>query len=119
MSLKVLCDENLPRAVANWFVEQGCDTALVTPGMTDASVAARAQKEKRILITFDSDFANILNYPPQEFFGIIRINVHPPTITLVLRALELVMKRLKTQKNFKGKLIIAEPFGFRIWEKEN
>lgn len=118
MSLKVLCDENLPHAVAEWFVEQKCDTASVTPGMTDAAIAALARREKRILISFDSDFANILNYPPQKFFGIVRLNISPPTISLALRALELVIKRFRTRKEFKGKLIIAEVDKFRVWTRE-
>ncbi len=70
-------------------------------------------------MSFDSDFANILNYPPQEFFGIIRLTVRPLTIPLVLHALALVVQQFKTQKNFRGKLIIAEPSGLRVWEKEN
>lgn len=119
MSLKVLCDENLPRAVTEWFAEQKCDAASVAPGMQDAAIAAHAKREKRILITFDSDFANILNYPPQEFFGIVRLNVRPPTIPLVFRSLALILKRFKRQRDFKGKLIIAEPDGFRVWEKDS
>lgn len=118
MSLKVLCDENLPRAVADWCRARGYDTAEVARGMSDSAIASLARKEKRILISFDSDFANILNYPPQEFFGIVRLNVYPPTVFLATSALELMFARFKTPKSVRGKLIIAEPAGFRVWTKE-
>lgn len=115
MSLKLLCDENLPRVIDILLSEQGYRIKRPPSGSSDSVVAALAKKEKRVLISFDSDFANILNYPPTDFFGIIRLNVHPPTISLVSGALTLVFRRLKKQKEFKGKLIIAEPAGFRVW----
>lgn len=68
-----------------------------------------------MLISFDSDFANILSYPPADFFGIVRLNLHPPTAALVARAMALVFRRFKTQRAFKGKLIVAEPASFRVW----
>jgi predicted nuclease of predicted toxin-antitoxin system len=35
-------------------------------GQTDAIVASACQQEDRILITFDTDFANIYAYPPHN-----------------------------------------------------
>lgn len=115
MSLKLLCDENLPSALDLLLAKQGHRIKRPPSGSRDSEVAALARKEKLVLISFDSDFANILNYPPADFFGIIRLNVHPPTISRALGALELVFRHFKKQKEFKGKLIIAEPAGFRVW----
>jgi predicted nuclease of predicted toxin-antitoxin system len=40
-------------------------------GASDPSIAKVCQVEQRILITLDLDFANIRNYPPQDYHGII------------------------------------------------
>ncbi len=117
MSLKLLCDENLPSAIDALLTKEGHTVVRPPSGSSDAAVAALARKEKRILISFDGDFGNILNYPPAKFFGIVRLNIHPPAISLILGALRLVFRRFKKQKDFKGKLIIAEPAGFRIWSE--
>ena len=119
MSLKLLCDENLPNAVLALLVKEGHEIICPALGSPDSVVAAVAKKEKRILISFESDFGNILNYPPSEFFGIVRLNIHPPTITLVIGALRLVFQQFKEQKDFKGKLIIAEPASFRVWSRNS
>ncbi|MEK7087841.1 MAG: DUF5615 family PIN-like protein [Patescibacteria group bacterium] len=118
MSLKLLCDENLPGAVVTFLSEQGHKVKRPLAGASDSTVAALAKKEKRVLVSLDSDFANILNYPPTDFSGIVRLNVHPPTVSLILRALTLVIRSFKKQEAFKGKLIIAEPAGFRVWGKK-
>lgn len=117
MSLKVLCDENIPAAVTASLQKWGCTVTRVAPGETDDAVAAQARRGKRILITFDSDFANILRYPPRQFSGIIRINVPPQFLNVVIAALKNVFARFKTPATFKGKLIIAEAAGLRVWEE--
>ena len=116
MHLKVLCNENLPRNIVAFLQTKGLNVVRVTPGTSDSKIALQARREKRIIITFDSDFANILAYPPQDFFGIIRLKVNPPFANVVIGSLQAVFKRFKTQKEFRGKLIIAEPATVRVWE---
>ncbi|MEK7621913.1 MAG: DUF5615 family PIN-like protein [Patescibacteria group bacterium] len=85
------------------------------PGTPDSRVAIRAKLEKRILLTFDSDFSNILVYPPQKYYGIIRIRIEPPFIEVVMSALKSVFIEFKSPKDFFGKLIIVEEAHFRVW----
>lgn len=118
MSLKALCDENISNATIAFLKKRGVAVVSLRRGAPDSEVALCAQKEKRILITFDSDFANILNYPPSRYHGILRLNVHPPTNARVTRALQAMFTHFKKQRDFKGKLIIAEPAGFRVWDEE-
>ncbi|MEK7173660.1 MAG: DUF5615 family PIN-like protein [Patescibacteria group bacterium] len=117
MSLKLLCDENIPYLIKTSLEQRGFDVGCVTPGMKDNVVAELARREQRILITFDSDFANILAYPPSKYFGILRINIHPPFPNIILVALERVFNVFKKQKDFHKKLIIVEASTFRIWEE--
>lgn len=120
MSLKLLCDENIPHGIKASLEQWGFDVAEVTPGLSikDEDVAALAKREKRILVTFDSDFANILAYPPSQYFGIVRIHICPPFPRIITSALRRVFKAFKTQKDFSGKLIVVEASTFRIWEED-
>lgn len=117
MSLKVLCDENLPNAISSALNNIGCDAKRVVPGMSDVQVANLAQAEERIIITFDSDFANILAYPPKEYFGIVRINIHPPTVHIIIERLNYIFSQFTAEEDFQGKLIIIGNTGIRIWNE--
>lgn len=117
MPLKILCDENLPRAIIASLEGWDFDVTRVQPGSKDPEIASQAKHEQRIIITFDSDFSNILAYPPQNYFGIIRIRISPPLITTIVSALKNVFDTFKTPEEFRGKLIIVEAATFRVWEE--
>jgi len=46
----------------------------------DSEIASYAQREQQCLVTGDFDFADIRNYPPQRYAGIV-VLVIPPTVT--------------------------------------
>jgi predicted nuclease of predicted toxin-antitoxin system len=68
-------DENLPIDAAEVLRRAGHDAATVLEqgygGSTDARLAALCQRESRILVTLDMDFADIRAYPPAEFPGLV------------------------------------------------
>jgi len=101
--------------VITWLEKQGADIQKALLGLSDKEVATKAKSEKRILLTFDKHFSNILAYPPEEFFGIIRIRIRPPFIKTVINSLSNLFKSPRVTK-LKGKLIILEATGFRIKE---
>lgn len=95
---------------------RGFNAVRERPGMADPEIASQAKRERRIILTFDSDFSNILAYPPRDSFDIIRIKISPPLISLIIKLLKNLLDQFKTLKEFWGKLIIVEPAKFRIWE---
>lgn len=111
--MKLLADENLPDELVDVLRDKGYNISSVIPGTDDPDIARLAKKERRILLTQDKDFSNILWYPPKNFCGIIRIKFHPPIIQDILSALEDLFQRF-SQKDLNGKLIILERDGFRI-----
>ena len=117
MPLKVLCDENLPGAVIAALQRWGHDVERVTPSTPDEELAALAQRERLVILTFDSDFANILAFPPSEFWGIIRVKIDPPFVSTVISALQRVFETFPTADRLRGKLVIAEASTFRVWEE--
>lgn len=73
--MKFKTDENLPLEAALILREAGfpCETVWdeALSGAADQTIAARIQKEGRILVTLDLDFSNIQAYPPNQYIGII------------------------------------------------
>ena len=73
-------DENLPVELAALFREAGHDTVTVGDqklgGVTDSGLATVCKDEDRILVTFDTDFADIRTYPPDAYpgFVVFRLN---------------------------------------------
>ena len=73
--MKFKVDENLPIEVVRLLENNGHDALTVLEqnlgGEPDSRIAQVCTKEKRALITFDTDFLDIRTYPPEEFFGLI------------------------------------------------
>ncbi len=61
--MKFLIDAQLPRRLANWLIQAGCD-ALHTLDLpngnrtTDSQVIEVADREQRVVVTKDADFVN-------------------------------------------------------------
>ena len=60
--MRFLADENFPRVAVDALRADGHDIGWVltnSPGLSDRSVLARAVKEERVLLTFDTDFGEL------------------------------------------------------------
>ena len=93
-------DENLPIEVAEALRQAGHDAATVLEqrydGSADTQLATLCQRESRVLVTLDMDFADIRNYPPAEFPGLIVLRLRQqdkPYVLDVLTRLVQVIRR--------------------------
>lgn len=101
-------DENLPVEAAAVLREAGHDAATVLDqnmrGEPYAGVAAACQREARILVTLDTDFADIRAYPPGDSPGILVLRLRrqdkPHVLSVVRRLLPLMAR---------------EPLAGRLW----
>ena len=62
MAARLLADQNVPGAVVAALRQQGHDVAWVledAPGSPDPEVLLRAQRDDRVLVTFDKDFGEL------------------------------------------------------------
>ena len=70
-----LVDADLPRSTADVVRRHGYDAVDVRDiGLRhtdDSEIAGHAQREQQCLVTGDFDFADIRNYPPQHYTGIV------------------------------------------------
>ena len=61
--MRLLADENVPRLVVELISSRGHDAIWVgdeAPGISDSEVLSLATAEKRTLITFDTDFGELV-----------------------------------------------------------
>jgi len=79
-----LVDADLPRSAADVVRRHGYHAVEVRDiGLRhadDSAMARHAQREQQCLVTGDFDCADIRNYPPQHYAGIV-VLVIPPTVT--------------------------------------
>lgn len=104
-------DENLPSDLGGLLALAGHDAHSVLDenlsGAAD-STAKVCQEEDRILVTLDLDFANIRNYPPHEYPGIIVLRLSRQDRTAVFSIIPRILELLRT-----------EPVSQRLWIVED
>ena len=81
--MKLLLDENLSPKHASELRAQAYDALAVLEvglsGATDEQVLQFAVENGRVLVTLDADFANVMRFPPERTFGVVRLKVRPAT----------------------------------------
>lgn len=121
--MKFKLDENFGRTVHEVFQRRGLDCHTVAEekmsGATDASVLAAAVAEKRILVTMDRDFKNVLAYPPEATFGIAVVQPGRRASRALLAAMLDSFLSALEQKLIRGKLWIIEPGRIREHKTED
>jgi predicted nuclease of predicted toxin-antitoxin system len=110
-------DENLPIEVAEALQQAGHDAVTVPEqhlgGSADAQLAALCRREGRVLVTLDMDFADIRNYPPAEFPGLIVLRLRQQDKPLVLGVLTRLVQVIRREP-LEGHLWIVEESRVRI-----
>jgi predicted nuclease of predicted toxin-antitoxin system len=117
--MRFIIDANLPRSLATSLRRL---THIVTDvrdvGMHDAddeSIAALAKREGAALVTRDFDFADVRNYPPASYPGIVVINYPSETAAqTIVAAIESALEQPELLAKLPGALIIIEPGRVRL-----
>ena len=115
--MRLKLDENLPRAARDrlltlaWDVHDVYDEGLVSA--VDAQIQEACEREERILITLDMDFADTRRYDPSRSPGVIVLRPRDQSIGAVLQCLDAAIRALETQR-IQASLWIVEPERLRI-----
>jgi predicted nuclease of predicted toxin-antitoxin system len=115
--MKIKLDENIPEDAVAIFTGAGYETSTILHqrlgGKSDQEVAAACIEGSQVLITLDTDFANIGAYPPEDYPGIIVLRVahqaKPHLLSILARLLEPLGK-----KSPSGRLWIVDENRMRI-----
>ncbi len=121
--MRFLMDADLPRSAADIARRQGHEAIDVRDvGLRDAKdseIAGFAQAKKLCIITGDFDFANIINYPPDQYFGLVVLSL-PRTATApyINKLLDGFLQQNTIVEELPGKLAIVEPGRVRLRGKK-
>ena len=115
-------DENLPSEAAELFRSGGHEAETIPDeemsGSPDPDVAEVCQKENRVLVTLDLDFADIRTYPPGDYPGLIVLRPKSQAKPRVLNLLGLMLSALSREPLIGCLWIVAES-GIRIRESDS
>ena len=110
-------DENLPAEVCGILHRAGHEATSVLQqklgGRPDADVAEARRAEGRAIVTLDTDFGNILAYPPQDFHGIVVIRTDDQSEPVILTLISRFVAALESTA-LRGRLWIVEEGRIRI-----
>jgi predicted nuclease of predicted toxin-antitoxin system len=113
-------DQCVPRSVAEGLRNARYAVDLLRDHLPinakDPEVIACAQTLDAVLMTLNGDFADIINYPPAKFGGIIALQIrnHPESLPAIIMRLLTYLGEHPEQEHYAGKLLLVEAHRIRI-----
>ncbi len=104
--MKFLLDENVRKSVADFLRQKGFDVKIIgrdtKTGLSDLQVIHLANQEKRILITNDTDFGDLVFNLGNQIHGLILFRLRIETKENILYLLEKVFTsyQYKLEKHY-------------------
>lgn len=113
--MNLLVDENIPYDAVTALRDKGHDVVWireVARGSADKEVLARAEKEKRILITFDKDFGELAyhSYLPLSC-GIILFRIPMRSSSIISK---FIVRILESRSDWAGNFAVIEETRIRM-----
>ena len=117
--MRFLVDADLPRSSKDLVQRYGHKAIDVREiGLAtakDFEIAAYAQAQRVCLITGDFDFADIRNYPPEAYNGIVVLELpRNATASFILHLIESFLQQSEVLSKLQGRLVIVEPGRVRL-----
>lgn len=112
--MRFLVDANMPRSTLLLLAGVGhtADHArdIGLGHAPDTEIAARARSSGAVLVTRDVDFADIRNYPPVDYQGILVLRMPDDAVAqTIVNLLERFLKQTELAARLPGHLVILEP----------
>ncbi len=107
--MRLLANENFPGDAIVALREAGHDVVWIrsdAPGAADPEVLAMAQRENRVLITFDKDFGELaFRFGLPSSSGVILFRISTPTSAHIAQA---AVAALRTRDDWQGNFSVIE-----------
>ena len=113
--MRILANENFPGDAIMALRQRGHDVVWVrtdAPGSRDIEILARAQREERIVVTFDKDFGELAfrsGLPASS--GIVLFRISTPSSAYVARA---AVAALESRADWAGHFAVVEDQRIRM-----
>ena len=113
--MRLLADENIPRLVVGFICSRGHDATWVgkvVPGISDREVLSLATTQKRTLITFDTDFGELVfRLGVGAPFGIILFRLPPDSPSGIAQT---IVQALESQKDWMNRFSVVDENRIRM-----
>lgn len=122
MGLRFFTDHCVPNSIIRVFRDAGYEVLrladYIPADSIDSLVIAKARELDAILVSLDTDFADIVAYPPARYSGIIALQVanHPEVVPRLALALKDYLSIHPHVNHYKGKLLLVEAHRIRVRE---
>ncbi len=113
--MKILADENVPRDIVGWLRNTGHDVlfaAEARPGAPDAEWVTRADQERRLILTSDKDFGELVFRDRLTSHGIVLLRLDDVPVSDMLSRLQAVWSVV--QANPRGRFIVITENKVRV-----
>jgi predicted nuclease of predicted toxin-antitoxin system len=120
MGLRFFADQCVPNPVIAALRAAGHEVLRlrehIPPDSPDPVVISTAQELDAVLVSLNSDFADIVAYPPSGYKGIVAIQLrnHPEVLPQLLSRLNAYLSERPEMGHYCGKLFLAEVHRIRI-----
>lgn len=115
--MKFKLDENLPVRAVEVLRAAGHDAVnlldQIPAGAEDAAIVQLVQREERVLVTLDLDFADIRTYEPGKYRGIVVLRPRRASADAVVRLLTRLTRAVERESP-EGRLWIVDEHRIRI-----
>lgn len=116
-------DENLGTRIVELLQEAGHEVETVVGedlgGASDEELIAACATERRMLITLDLDFANVIRFPPTRYAGIAVLRLpHPIELEAIHACTCVLLGAVEREGEPTGRLWIVEQERIREYEPD-
>jgi len=89
--MRILADENVARDIVTWLRSSGHDVlfaAEIAPGAADIRWAELAEREQRVILTFDKDFGELVFRGGLTSHGVVLLRLDNLPVPAILARLQ-------------------------------
>ena len=122
MALRFLADHCVPKSIVQNLREANHEVLRLRDVLpvesSDAVVITKAQEIDAILLSLNGDFADIVNYPPKNYKGIVALQIrnHSEILPKLIGRLTAYLKAQPAMEHYRGRLLVVEVDRIRIRE---
>ena len=118
--MQFFADHCVPRSIGETLDSEGYEVIRLSDRLRadieDSAVIEEAQKIGAILLSLNGDFADLLRYPPEEYGGIVALQVRnrPEAIPAIMDRLLGYLQQHPDRSHYLGKLLLVEAHRIRV-----
>lgn len=118
--MRFFVDHCVPHSIGETLTSEGHEVIRLSTRLPsdadDATVIEEAQEMGAILLSLNGDFADLIRYPPEQYGGIVALQVRnrPEAIPAIVDKLLEYLEQYPSRKHYSGKLFLVEAHRIRV-----